>query len=80
MPGTPATANLRPGTLAPATGIYVVSHREPAHAQPHEVLIPAGAILPGCKACSDVRFSLKAYAPQPIEENEFFKDRFSYAE
>jgi hypothetical protein len=75
MPGTAATANLQPGTSAPATGIYVVQHRNPAHAQPHEVLIPAGVILPVCNICSGAKFSLKAYAPQPFEENEFFRAR-----
>ena len=72
MPGTAATANLRPGTAAPATGIYVVQHRNPPHAQPHEVLIPAATVLPNCQVCSRATFSLKAYAPQPYEENEFF--------
>ena len=75
MPGTAATANLQPGTLAPATGIYVVQHRNPAHAQPHEVLIPASTILPACNVCLGARYSLKAYAPEPYEENEFFRAR-----
>ena len=73
MPGTAATANLPSSTLAPATGIYVVQHRDPAHAQPHEVLIPVGTPLPECRIYADVRFSLKAYAPQPFTENEFFR-------
>jgi hypothetical protein len=72
MPGTSATANLPAGRTAPATGIYVVSHREPAHAQPHEVLISASTILPKCNECENVRFSLRSYAPQPLEESEFF--------
>jgi hypothetical protein len=46
MPRTPATANLPAGTIVPATGIYVVSHRSPAHALPHQVLIQAGVKLP----------------------------------
>ena len=74
MPGTDATANLTPGTLAPATGIYVVSHKSPAHALPHEVLIDEGVVLPNCKACTGVVFSLKSHAPQPLRENEFFLD------
>jgi hypothetical protein len=73
MPGTPETANLLAGTLAPATGIYVVTHREPAHAVPHDVLIPAAMILPKCKRCIGVRFSLRSLATPPIEENEFFR-------
>jgi hypothetical protein len=76
MPGTAATANLHPGIAAPATGIYVVSHRMPAHAQPHDVLIPRHMVLPGCLSCSEVRFSLRALATQPIEENEHFRARF----
>jgi hypothetical protein len=73
MPGTRATANLPAGTIAPATGIYVVSHRSPAHALPHEVLIEAGVRLPRCNACTGVAFSLRSYAPQPIGESEFFR-------
>ena len=72
MPGTDATANMPAGQEAPATGIYVVSHFQPAHAIPHEVLIPGGTILPKCRVCAGVRFNLRALAPQPIEENEFF--------
>ena len=64
MPGTAPTVNLRPGTLAPATGIYVVQHRNPAHAQPHEVLIPVGTPLPECRMCTDVRFSLHRSFPR----------------
>jgi hypothetical protein len=75
MPGTAGTANLRSGTLAPATGIYVVAHYQPSHAPPHEVVITGGTPLPECQKCADVRFSLKAYAPQPWEENEFFRPR-----
>ena len=74
MPGTPKTANLTPGTIAPHAGIYVVLHRNPPHAVPHEVAIVTPAILPKCKLCVDVRFSLKALAAEPIEENEFFRD------
>jgi hypothetical protein len=73
MPGTPATANLTPGIEAPATGIYVVSHRSPAHALPHDVLIAVRTILPKCRVCTDVRFSLRMLATQPIEESEFFR-------
>jgi hypothetical protein len=36
------------------------------------MVIPAGTILPDCRLCSGVTFGLKAYAPQPYEENEFF--------
>jgi hypothetical protein len=77
MPGTAATANLRSGTAAPATGIYVVAHYQPSHASPHEVLIPGGTVLPECNICVDVRFSLKAYPPQPFQQNEFFRPKVS---
>jgi hypothetical protein len=69
-----ATANMPAGQEAPATGIYVVSHKSPAHALPHEVLIHSGMVLPKCRICADVKFSLRAFAPQPIGENEFFLD------
>jgi hypothetical protein len=71
MPRTPATANLPAGTIVPATGIYVVSHRSPAHALPHQVLIQAGVKLPEWNACVGVVFSPRCYAPQPIGVNEF---------
>jgi hypothetical protein len=74
MPGTPATANLPAGTDAPHTGVYVVSHRNPAHALPHEVAIVIPFVLPKCRHCEDVRFSLKYPAAQPIGENEFFDE------
>jgi hypothetical protein len=75
MPGTPASANLPAGTDAPHTGVYVVSHRNPAHAPAHEVAIVTPCVLPKCNLCEDVRFSLKYPAAQPIEENEFFRKR-----
>jgi hypothetical protein len=68
------TSNLPAGTEAPATGIYVVSHLHPAHALPHDVLIPAHIMLPRCSFCADVRFSLRSLANQPIGENEFFRE------
>jgi hypothetical protein len=76
-------SQLRPGTAAPATGIYVVAHREPAHAQPHEVLIPAGTILPNCYICSGTTSASKLTRRQPYEENEGFslpKKRPSWCE
>jgi hypothetical protein len=72
MPGTPATANLPAGTHAPHTGVYVVTHRNPHHALPHEVAVVVPMILPKCKLCDDVRFSLKGLLAQPIGESEFF--------
>ena len=73
MPGTARTANLPAGTPAPSTGIYVVTHGQPPHAQPHEVVVSELMTLPECQYCQDVRFSLKSYLIQPIEESEFFR-------
>ena len=71
---TSATTALRPGAPAPATGIYVVCHKAPTHAQPHEVLITAGTVLPTCNSRTGTIFSLRCYAPQPLAVNEFFLD------
>ena len=65
------TTDLAPGTRAPS-GIYVVTHHAPAHAPPHEVLIPATMILPACNVCVGVRFSLRSLSPVPIAEHKFF--------
>jgi hypothetical protein len=73
MLGSPQTANLPAGTMAPVIGIYVVAHRNPAHALPHDVLISSGMILPHCSICFDVRFSLRGLDTPPIEECEFFR-------
>jgi len=64
--------NLSPGTMAPA-GIYVVTHRDPAHTEPHEVRIAAPMVLPECNTCRRVRFSRKRDITPPIEESEFFR-------
>jgi hypothetical protein len=69
----PQLSNLRPGDDVPLAGIYVVSHNQPPHAAPHEVLISKLAILPRCKNCLRVRFSFRCPPTQPIEENEFFR-------
>jgi hypothetical protein len=66
------TTHIGPGAIAPA-GIYVVSHREPAHAVPHEVTIRAPMILPECNGCAGVHFSRKCDSPTPIEDCEFFQ-------
>ena len=64
------TTDLAPGTRAPS-GIYVVSHRDPSHASPHEVMVPVPTILPMCNACAGVRFS-RSLLPVPIGEHKFF--------
>jgi hypothetical protein len=66
------TTNLSPCMMAPA-GIYVVTHREPAHTIPHEVRIAAPMVLPECNACRRVRFSRRCDITPPIEECEFFR-------
>jgi hypothetical protein len=66
-------SDLPPGTEAPIAGIYVVMHKNPAHALPHEILISAPTVLPECHECNSVRFSLKTPLPTPMEQHEFFK-------
>lgn len=63
--------NLPAGALAPP-GIYVVSHRDPAHAVPHEIIIDLPMILPCCRLCRNVRFSQKSSIPQHIEGHDLF--------
>jgi hypothetical protein len=64
--------NLPAGSWA-LTGVYVVSHFEPTHAIPHEIVVRTETALPQCKLCRNVRFSWKCSATQLIEENAFFK-------
>ena len=66
------THSMPPGMLAPA-GIYVVTHRDPAHTEPHEVRIAAPMVLPECNICGRVRFSRKGDITPPIEDCEFFR-------
>jgi hypothetical protein len=64
------TSDLRVGFYA-EPGIYVVTHHDPAHAVPHEVIIEEPMSLPQCRFCEDVRFSLKS-TPERITENYMF--------
>jgi len=68
------THNLATGMLAPP-GIYVVTHWNPPHTQPHKVRIAAPMVLPECNTCREVRFSRKCDITPPIEESEFFRLR-----
>jgi hypothetical protein len=68
-----STFDLAAGSECPATGIYVVSHHDPEHAPPHEVLIVAPFIFPKCKICADVRFSLMRLPVEVIHENQFLR-------
>jgi excisionase family DNA binding protein len=68
------TSDLPAGAKITFAGIYVVSHRDPAHAPAHEVRIAFPMILPKCHICADVRFSLQRLPIQLIEDNEFFRD------
>ena len=77
MSTTSSTADLSAGTETPTTGIYVVSHRNPAHAQPHEVRVSRLIVLPKCSGCSDVRFSLQRQLIEEIENCEFFRDNMA---
>jgi hypothetical protein len=67
------TDNLTAGMTAFHAGVYVVSHANPSHAAPHEVLIAYRIKLPGCNACAGARFSFKAPQPELIRDNEFFR-------
>ena len=70
--------NLAPGDYAPQAGIYTVSHRDPAHALPHNVRIARPMVLPRCAICRGVRFSYRTEITQPIEDCEFFPDLRSH--
>ena len=64
-----ATCDLPAGHQA-EPGIYVVSHHEPAHIVPHEVLVEEPILLPACRLCANVRYSLKSALPQRINEHQ----------
>jgi hypothetical protein len=64
-------SNLPAGTPA-MPGIYVVSHMNPPHLASHEFLIKDERILPHCRLCTDVRFSLKCSPPKEIDESDLF--------
>jgi hypothetical protein len=66
-------SNLSAGSLA-EPGIYVDSHRGPAHVVPYEVIIGRPMILPHGKKCGNVRFSRKCSLPRDIEASDFFFD------
>jgi hypothetical protein len=66
-------SNLPAGAQAPMPGIYVVSHYQPSHAMPHEIMIPTTMILPKCRDCVGVRFSFRSPPIELIGENEFFR-------
>ena len=64
------TTDLRVGFYA-EPGVYVVSHHDPAHAVPHEVVIEETMLLPQCRFCDDVRFTLKT-DPECITKSYMF--------
>ena len=66
-----AYSHLPAGAFAPA-GIYVVSHLDPIHTLPHEILVLTPRLLPSCNHCAGVRFSLKSACPQTVDDNENF--------
>lgn len=65
-----AGPNLQPGLFV-SPGVYVVSHHNPSHTVPHEILITTPTKLPECNRCHGVRFSFKCQVPEKIEECEF---------
>ena len=71
---TPQSSNLPAGRVVSFPGIYIVSHLNPAHAVPHDVLIKALTILPKCNSCAGVRFSLRSLPIEWIEDNQFFQE------
>ena len=64
------TSDLRVGFYADP-GVYIGTHHDPAHTVPHEVIIEEPTLLPPCRFCDDVRFSLKS-EPERITENYMF--------
>jgi len=73
------TPVFEPGRLAPP-GIYVVTHRKPAHVVPHELAIVRATALPKCNACEGVHFSRKSDLPPVLEQSEFFGNSAGAAE
>ena len=62
----------RPGSRAPRTGAYTVSHR--THRLSHIVLVDEGDIFPECHKCgNDVRFELYMRI-QHLESDRDFSD------
>lgn len=54
---------LRPGELAPRSGIYESTHRR--HRAPHPVTVLRGEVFPSCRVCGDhVRYRLTSEAAQ----------------
>jgi hypothetical protein len=65
-------SHLRPGEVAPRSGIYQVRHY--AHRLPHMVVILKGHVLPACKECGDrVRFTPSAPAEPLSKDRDFFR-------
>jgi len=64
------TSDLRVGFYADP-GVYIGTHHDPAHTVPHEAIIEEPTLLPPCRFCDDVRFSLKS-EPERITENYMF--------
>jgi hypothetical protein len=62
----------RPGQIAPATGIYLVTH-DYRHAWSHEVMVIEGHEFPPCQTCgSEPRFVL-IRAAAPVTEHPDFQ-------
>ncbi len=65
---------LRPGQVAPRSGVYRVHHY--AHRMPHAVIVLEGDLLPECSVCGDrVRF-VPMMAAEPIANDANFSQFF----
>jgi hypothetical protein len=59
------------GTPVRETGIYEVTH-DRAHRAPHDVVMLAGDVFPGCETCDErVRFRLIRTAPYIFRDPDF---------
>jgi len=58
---------LKPGMVAPRSGIYSVYHY--AHRTPHEIMITAGTVLPKCRRCADKVQFAPLISGEPLEQD-----------
>ncbi len=56
---------LKPGALAPKSGVYRVYHY--AHRAPHEIIVVAGTVLPKCRGCGDKVQFAPLISGEPLE-------------
>ncbi len=58
---------LKPGTIAPKSGVYRVYHY--AHRAPHEIIVTAGTVLPKCRGCGDKVQFAPLISGEPLESD-----------